>query len=561
MKEHLMGVMESTVPLRDQGFDVLVIGGGINGVAIARECARHGKRTLLVEQNDFASGTTSRSTRIIHGGLRYLEFGEVALVRESLHERENLLKESPHLVRPLQFLLALPKKSRSLKRSALAIRTGLWLYHHWAGRVHTKGADIAAFERQLDDGGSWAIYPYEDAQCEFPERLVAEWLMESMAAGALVRNHTQALEITRANGRVTGARLRDRISAQEYSVSATWIVNAAGPWADAVINNSGIATARLIGGVRGSHLVLPKFPGASAEAIYAEAEDGRQVFVIPWNGQILVGSTEVADLDHADNPQPVPDEIDYLFNSFQRLFPGSGFTQAHIRYAFAGIRPLPYAPGKKYSAVTRRHILHDHRDEGAAGLISLIGGKLTTAASLARDVGRKLGLGIQEPASVIAAPAEEEDVHSSVRQWAHIVAGKARIPEECAEGVAEWHGRHALAIAHAASLDERLREPICSHSCHLVAEAVDAAAHECAMTLGDILLRRVPVALGACWSEACSREAAIKIGNALGWEQARTHTELDRFEEERQAFLHPQTSRVSSENDPQKLPSLRTEPA
>jgi glycerol-3-phosphate dehydrogenase len=382
-----------------------------------------------------------------------------------------------------------------------------------------------------------------------------------MAAGALVRNHTQALEITRANGRVTGAKLRDRISAQEYSVSATWIVNAAGPWADAVINNSGIATARLIGGVRGSHLVLPKFPGAIAEAIYAEATDGRQVFVIPWNGQILVGSTEIADLDHADNPQPVPDEINYLFNSFQRLFPGSGFTKAHIRYAFAGIRPLPYAPGKKYSAVTRRHILHDHRDEGAAGLISLIGGKLTTAASLARDVGRKLGLGIQEPASIIAAPAEEEDVHSSVRQWAHIVAGKARIPEECAEGVAEWHGRHALAIAHAASLDERLREPICSHSCHLVAEAVDAAAHECAMTLGDILLRRVPVALGACWSEACSREAAVKIGNALGWEQARTHAELDRFEEERQAFLHPRTSRVSSENDPQKLPSLRTEPA
>jgi glycerol-3-phosphate dehydrogenase len=138
-------------------------------------------------------------------------------------------------------------------------------------------------------------------------------------------------------------------------------------------------------------------------------------------------------------------------------------------------------------------------------------------------------------------------VEASVRQWAHLVAGKAGIREECAQGVAEWHGRQALAIAHAASLDERLREPICSHSCHLVAEAVDAVAHECAMTLGDILLRRVPVALGPCWSETCSRQAAIKIGAALGWDQARTHAELDRFEGEREAFLHPTVNGRSAE--------------
>src|SRR5476651_1218933 len=119
--------------LDGQHFHAVVIGGGINGVAVARECARAGKRTLLVEQNDFSSGTTSRSTRIIHGGLRYLEHGEIGLVRESLRERERLLEQSPHLVRPLQFLLALPKKSRSLRRSSLAIRTGLWLYRRWAG--------------------------------------------------------------------------------------------------------------------------------------------------------------------------------------------------------------------------------------------------------------------------------------------------------------------------------------------------------------------------------------------------------------------------------------------
>jgi glycerol-3-phosphate dehydrogenase len=533
--------VSSYIQSQDQIFDVLVIGGGINGVAIARECAQWSKRTLLVEQNDFSSGTTSRSTRIIHGGLRYLEHAEIGLVRESLRERERLLTQSPHLVRPLQFLLALPKKSHSFLRSSLSIRTGLWLYHKWAGGKRGCGGDLTAFERQLDNGNDWSIYSYEDAQCEFPERLVAEWLAESVAAGAVACNHTKLLEITRVNKRVTGARLRDLISGQEYSVRARNVVNATGPWADAVIGASGIATPRMIGGVRGSHLVLPKFTGAPQQAIYSEAIDGRPIFVIPWNEQLLVGTSEVADSNVPDNPQPSAQECDYLFQSFTRLFPHSGLTQADIRYSFAGIRPLPYAPGKASSSVTRKHVLHDHTDEGAAGLISVIGGKLTTAASLARDVVRKLGVDIPEPVNVFASPAGEEDVECTVRQWARLVACKAKIPESCAEAIAEWHGRHALAIAHAASFDERLREPLCQHSCHLVAEAVEAVAHESAVTLGDMLLRRVPVALGACWSEHCSREAAQKIGSALGWDQARVYLELSRLEEERAQFLHPKS--------------------
>jgi glycerol-3-phosphate dehydrogenase len=537
--------VSSHIQTQDQNFDVLVIGGGINGVAIARECAQWSKRTLLIEQNDFSSGTTSRSTRIIHGGLRYLEHGEIGLVRESLRERERLLGQFPHLVRPLQFLLALPKQSRGLLRSGLAIRTGLWLYHRWAGGKRAAHGDLTAFERQLDNGNNWSIYSYEDAQCEFPERLVAEWLAESAASGAVVCNHTQLLEISRSNGRVTGARLRDRISAQEYTVKAANIINATGPWADAVIGASGISTPQMIGGVRGSHLVLPKFAGAPGQAIYTEAVDGRPIFVIPWNGQLLVGTSEVAGSNNPDNPQPSAQEIDYLFQSSMRLFPRCGLTQANIRYEFAGIRPLPFAPGKDSSSITRRHILHDHAHEGAAGLISVIGGKLTTAASLAREVVRKLGVDIPEPVNVFASPTAEEDVDSSVKQWARLVACKAKIPAGCAEAIAEWHGRHALAIAHAASLDERLREPLCNHSCHLVAEAVEAVAHESAVTLGDILLRRVPVALGACWSEECSREAAHKIGNALGWDQSRVYLELLRLEEERDQFLHPRHGQVT----------------
>jgi len=246
-----------------QGFDLLVIGGGINGVAIVRECARRGLKAILVEQNDFGSGTTSRSTRIIHGGLRYLEQGEIGLVRESLHERERLLRDSPHLVRPLQFLLVLPRSPRHLLRSSLAVRTGLWLYHRWAGGRKLPSNAPGAFERALDSDRRFCVYSYEDAQCEFPERLVAEWLAESIEAGAVVRNHTELLEITRANSRVTGARLRDCISGQEYSVAATNIVNASGPWVDRVLESSGVNAPRLVGGIRGSHVVLPAFKGMS----------------------------------------------------------------------------------------------------------------------------------------------------------------------------------------------------------------------------------------------------------------------------------------------------------
>jgi glycerol-3-phosphate dehydrogenase len=219
--------------LEGQHFHVVVIGGGINGVAVARECARAGKRTLLVEQNDFASGVTSRSTRIIHGGLRYLEHGELGLVRESVRERERLLRERSHLVHPVQFLFLCNEQSQ---RSALAVRAGLWIYQRLAGR---KSSDLSEMElkrveRALDAGHQWSIFNYEDAQCEFPERLVAEWMTEAGTAGAVVRNHCEVLAVDVTQGRARGLLLRDRISGKDERVDAVWILNCTGPWADRI---------------------------------------------------------------------------------------------------------------------------------------------------------------------------------------------------------------------------------------------------------------------------------------------------------------------------------------
>jgi glycerol-3-phosphate dehydrogenase len=535
MGTHLNPRMNSRPSLENERFHVIVIGGGINGVAIARECASAGRRTLLVEQHDFAAGTTSRSTRIIHGGLRYLEHGDIGQVRESIREREWLLQRYPHLVHPLQFLLALGEETR---RSALAVRSGLWLYRKMGRAV--RGVDGSRteqdkLERLLDAGKHFSVFSFDDAQCEFPERLVAQWLVEAIEAGAVTRNHTAVLAVTIHNGRATGVSLRDQLNGKEQRVNATWIINATGPWADGICQSSNIQTEHpMVGGVRGSHIVLSKFAGAPHAAVYTEAVDGRPIFVIPWNEQVLVGTTEVADGNDPGEVQPSADEIDYLLRSFFLLFPRVRLARDDIHYAFAGVRPLPFSPKKSPSAVTRKHYLHDHTPDGAAQMISVIGGKLTTAGGLARECAARIGVKVARPTLAIASG---DEVDPTLERWVVEVAEAGGISADVARSIVEWYGKRALTVARRAHASAEMRTPLCPHTSHIVAEAWDAFSNECAATLADVLLRRVPAALGACWSPSCSREAARRIGAVMGWGEERTNVELEGFAKERDAFL------------------------
>jgi len=530
--------------LDGQHFHVVVIGGGINGVAIARECARAGKRTLLVEQNDFASGVTSRSTRVIHGGLRYLEHGELDLVRESLRERERLLRERSHLVHPVHFLFLLNETSR---RSALKVRAGLWLYRRFAGRKSASltEMEMVRIQRALDSGHQWLMLNFEDAQCEFPERLVAEWMIEAADAGAVVRNHCEVLAVDISQGRARGVLLRDRATGKDQRVDAGWVLNCTGPWADRICQRSNVRTGKLmLGGVRGSHIVLPRFSGAPSAALYTEAADGRPVFVVPWNEQILVGTTEVPDSGDPGRTAPSAQEIEYLLRTASTLFPKVKLSAEDIKFAFAGVRPLPNSPGDKPSAVTRRHFLHDHSGQGAARMISVIGGKLTTAASLAREVARKIGISVQEPKAVTIGPGSALD--PVLDQQVIEIARAGSVSEETARGIMEWHGQRATDIARMALVSAELRAPICPHTPHIVAEVVEAYRKEYAVSLADVLLRRVPVALGACWSESCSREAALRIGAVMGWNDQEFGANLEAFETERAAFLQKPARNISA---------------
>jgi glycerol-3-phosphate dehydrogenase len=521
--------------LEGEHFHVIVIGGGINGAAIARELARRGRKTLLVEQHDFASGTTSRSTRIIHGGLRYLEHGEIGLVRESLREQRHLLRERSHLVHPLQFLLALDEKSR---RSALSVRTGLWLYRLMGGprlNAQNSKSDEYKLERLLDSGRRWSTFSYEDAQCEFPERLVAEWLTEAAAAGAVARNYTQVLAVDVSYGRAKGVLLRDQLSGKEARVQGTWIINASGPWGDRICQRSRVKTnGPMVGGVRGSHIVLPTFPGAPESAVYSEAVDGRAMFVAPWNHQLLVGTTEVADSGDPSRVEPSKEEIEYLLRSINQLFARRKVSRHDIKYAFAGIRPLPFSKSRDLSAISRKHYLHDHADDGAANMLSVIGGKLTTAAELARQCADRLYPGKSATASL---QVTEESFTGLLDNLVTEIADAGGISEQSASAIVEWHGKQSVPIARMALSSADLRAPICPHSEHIVAEALQAFTHEYAVTLADVLLRRVPVGLGPCWSEECSRTAAARIGAVMDWPEVQIAAELEALEVERSAYL------------------------
>ena len=533
-------IMKLPVPIRrsleSERFHVIVVGGGINGVAIARECARAGRRTLLVEQNDFGSGTTSRSTRLLRGGAQSLQQGDIAFVRESLREQHRLLRQHPHLVHPSQVFMALHETTHA---SGLRLRAALWLYRQMAGAkggVETASIDRYKLERQLDSGKNWSIFNFEDAQCEFPERMVAEWLADAVDAGAVVRNHTEVLAVNVFSGRAKGLLMRDLLTGKEAPVEANWIINATGPWADRLCQRSRIAMKDpMLGGVRGSHIVLPRFPGAPEAAVYSEHEDGKPFFVVPWNEQILVGSTAIPDNNDPGTTEPTQPEIDSLMQAFTRLFPRSKVSARDIRYAFAGVRPQPFTGKKQLSKLTDKCFVHDHSGDGAAQMLSVVGGSLITAVELGRQCMTMIGA--KNHRTQAMAAVAQENLDPMLDQWVLDIADVGGISEESARGIVEWHGKRAPEVAKIATTSVQMRAQICPHTNHIVAEAVFAFVNENAFTLADVLLRRVPVALGRCWSEACSRDAAMRIGAVVGWSEYETAAELEAFESERTRFL------------------------
>ena len=376
--------------------DVIIIGAGINGAGIARDASMRGLKVLLLDKSDAGSGTTSASTRLIHGGLRYLEHFEFGLVRESLREREILLRIAPHLVKPLPIAIPIYKHS---KRGRVTIRAGMIAYDLLsAGKSLPRHRMLSRAETLkqlpgLNPRGLLGSALYFDAQIEFPERLVLENVLAAREHGTEVFTHAPVTNLIVEEDLVSGVEFICE-DGQRHFARADVVINAAGPWVDRVLERAPLESPRLIGGTKGSHIVVPVFPGAPQNAIYLEAQsDRRPFFIIPWNGNFLIGTTDVRFEDDPDEVRCELWEIDYLLAETNRAFPSAQLTREQILFTYSGVRPLPRTGDKEEQSITRRHFIREHPQ--AKNLLSIVGGKLTTYRSLAEEcvdlIFRKLG--------------------------------------------------------------------------------------------------------------------------------------------------------------------------
>jgi glycerol-3-phosphate dehydrogenase len=419
-------------------FDIIVIGAGINGAGIARDAARRGQKLLLLDKGDIGGGTSSWSTRLIHGGLRYLEHGELGLVRESLRERACLMNIAPHLVHPLRILVPIYKHAR---RGVWTIRAGMIAYDLLSfSKSLPRHRMLSAVETLqqapgLNREGLVGAAVYFDAQVEYAERLVLENALSAVEHGATVITYARVDKLRVAAGEVRGVEFirvqsptsnvqsqptpgtagvrgpqpgspdgvldspADRgvgSNGERHSATTRVVINAAGPWIDQVLAESTGDSPRLIGGTKGSHLIVAPFAGAADTAIYVEAEtDHRPFFIIPWNGNYLIGTTDICydgDLDHV---RVETEEIEYLLRETNRVIPKAQLTRAQLLYTYSGVRPLPFVNEKDEQSITRKHFIRvsPHIDN----LFSIVGGKLTTYRSLAEEtvdlIFKKLGRG------------------------------------------------------------------------------------------------------------------------------------------------------------------------
>jgi len=366
--------------VRASPHDVVIIGGGINGAGIARDAAMRGLNVLLIDKGDLGAATTSASTRLIHGGLRYLEHFEFGLVRESLREREILLKIAPDLVKPLAITIPIYKQS---KRGRLTIRAGMILYDllSWGKSLpnHRMLSRAKTLERWpgLNPEDLVGSALYYDAQVEFPDRLVVANARSAREFGAEVLTHTRVTSLTGSGVQFAG-----------QFVEASVIINAAGPWVDQVLERAPVKSPKLIGGTKGSHIIVPVFPGAPSNAIYLEARsDGRPIFIIPWNKLFLIGTTDVRFEGDPDQVCCEDWEIDYLLSETNLALPDAQLKRDSILDTYSGVRPLPN------QSSTRRHFIREHPQ--LPNLLSIVGGKLTTYRSLSEEcvdlIFRKLG--------------------------------------------------------------------------------------------------------------------------------------------------------------------------
>jgi glycerol-3-phosphate dehydrogenase len=516
--------------MSDELYDVAVIGAGINGAGIARDAALRGLSVVVLEQDDLCSSTSAVSSRLIHGGLRYLEYAEFPLVFESLRERITLRKIAPHLIRPLRISIPI---YRGAKRGPLLIRLGMIAYDLLSAGKTVPRHDMLGRDAMLNaepglaDDGLLGAARYFDAQITFAERLVLENLLAAKTAGANILTYTAVRAMNIENDRISSLTCVDQISGQECRIESRVVINAAGPWVDSVLETTAQAVPQLVGGTKGSHIVVGNFAGAPGDAFYVEAAaDGRPFFIIPWNEQYLIGTTDIRYDGELAEVRASREEIDYLLAETNRVFPAAQLTAADIHFAYAGVRPLPKRDKGPESSITRRHIIHENSDI-ARGLVSIIGGKLTTYRNLAEQAVDRLSklLGRKLP----ACRTRETLLPGAYRinEARSVLASVKSLSSAGVERLMSIYGGRAAAIIVQAGKEAEATRSIDKAGTVLAAEVAFVIREEMARTLIDIVYRRLMLGLSADQGRAMYEEVATLAADALQWNDTQRTAELE----------------------------------
>jgi glycerol-3-phosphate dehydrogenase len=535
--------------LESADFDVVIVGGGINGAGVARDAAERGFRVALVERDDFGCGASSRTSKMVHGGIRYLEHGALRLVWEASHERRRLLRLAPHLVQPLPFVFPVYRGGRI---GPLRLRAGMWLYDVLAAfrnvRRHRmlRPRDAASWGAGLRRESLHGAARYWDAAMD-DARLVLANVLAARAAGARTWNGVTAETLQLQDGTVRGVQVLETATAERATLRARCTVLCAGPWTNAFLASLPGAP-RPLAPTRGTHLVLPPF--VDRAFTLSASRDGRVFFVLPWLGVTLVGTTDVEDRGDPDRVAPADEEIDYLLAETNHYFPAARLGRADVLAAFAGLRPLLRAGGDA-SARSREHALL----EPVPHLLVVAGGKYTTYRTVAESVVDRIEarLGRRGPCRTAVEPLpggdlrlvwpEEAGMEGGSLSWSardHWAAGPsfqaaaaalaryAGLEVEAAAHLLRRHGSRAMQVAALARAEPRLAAPLCPHQPDRRAEVVHAVRHEMALHLEDWYLRRSRQAFAACRGLEALDEVAALFAAELDWSEAQRRTEIDR---------------------------------
>lgn len=512
--------------------DVIVIGAGINGLAVARELSYSGMRVAIFDRSDIASETSAISTRLIHGGLKYLERGELNLVLECAREKNILFKTAPHLIRQYPMLIPfLPQN----KRPAWMLIAGLLIQDLLTIRKPVPRSELVGPRRMakdwpsLFDAGVRYGAVYHDSQVPLTERMCIELALDSVDHGAHFFSYTEITAVRSGVEGVTGVSWKDLHTGDTGEMSAPMIVNAAGPWIDDVLARTGSTNARLIGPTRGSHFMVQSFAGAPETCIFFESPiDGRPMFILPWQGMYMLGST---DIPVAEATTPIVadgDEVEYILGSINQLLPQANLEAGDILWSYSGVRPLPYAEGIDDPAdITRDYRLETHHGS-LTGLFTVVGGKWTTHRALGEDVARMVrkhaGLpalrSLTRTALLPGARSDTGAAYSKRPQW---------LSARSENRLVELYGSVASSIVQKAGDEPALRELLDETSGAIAAEVWWALHKEGAKTLGDIVLRRMVTFINDRAGLDCAETVAQLLVRWGEWSQHRAQQELEDY--------------------------------